>query len=133
MESKKYVINSHYDFGLVADGPRPHDTGETGILLQFEHDEVMEMGEYFHEEDPYEIDYDYNFGIKDKLDGILIEATIEELREEWEEEKESYSEEEFDDEEPDFEEMAYERIGDMYYTWDERFKQDCISYYLTHK
>ena len=133
MDKKKYVIDRHYDFDLVADGARPHGAGSSGLHLQFEHDEVMEMGEYFHEEDPYELDYDHNFGIKDRIDEILLEDTIEELKEEWEKEKSNYSDEEFEDEEPDFEEMAYDRMCDLYYTWDEQFKQDCIEYYLEHR
>ena len=133
---EKYVIDAFYSFDLVVDGPRPGSAGSEGLHLQLDHDDVMIMGKYFHEEDPYEMDYDSNFGIKDKLDAILLEETIAELKEEWEKEKSTKSEDEFDedcdDEEPDFEDMAYERMCDLYYTWDEQLKQDCIDYFFAH-
>lgn len=132
---EKYVIDAYYSFDLVADGPRPGSAGSEGLHLQFGHDDVMAMGEYFQEEDPCEIDYDRNFGIKDKLDAILLEDTIAELKEEWEEERSTASDDEFEDEcdeEPDFEDMAYDRMSEMYYTWDEQLKQDCIDYFLAH-
>jgi hypothetical protein len=137
---KKYVIDAYYSFDLVADGARPSCAGSEGLHLQLGHDDVMAMGEYFQEEDPCEMDYDRNFGIKDKLDAILLEETIAELREEWEEERaaefddecDENSEEEIDDDEPDFEDMAYDRMCDMYYTWDEQLKEDCVEYFLAH-
>ena len=133
MASEKYVIDGYYDFDITVDGARPSSAGSSGLHLQFTHDEVMEMGEYFHEEDPYELDYDRNFGIKEKLEGILLESIIAELEEEWEQEN-GNSEDVYDEEEerPDFEEWAYERMCDMYFTWDQRFKEDCIDYYLEH-
>ena len=107
MSSEKYVIDGYYDFDITADGARPSSAGSSGILLQFTHDKVMKMGEYFHKEDPYEIDYDINFGIKAKLEEILLESIVAELEEEWEQEN-GYSgdEDDEDDEEeerPDFE------------------------------
>lgn len=133
---KKYVIDAYYSFDLVADGTRPSCAGSEGLHLQLDHDDVMAMGEYFQEEDPCEMDYDRNFGIKDKLDAILLEETIAELREEWEEERATECEDECDEdgdnEEPDFEDMAYDRMSEMYYTWDEQLKQDCIDYFLAH-
>lgn len=156
MSEKKYVIDSYYDFDTVADGPRPSSSGSSGIHLRLEHDEVMEMGEYFYKEDPSEMDYDYNFGIKDILDEILADRLAAELEEEWErehmnqdddEEDEDFDEddefedededddfdEDEEDEEPDFYEMAYDQMGEMYHVWDEKLKQDCIDYYLAHK
>jgi hypothetical protein len=133
---KKYVIDAYYSFDLVADGTRPSCAGSEGLHLQLDHDDVMAMGEYFQEEDPCEMDYDRNFGIKDKLDAILLEETIAELREEWEEERATECEDECDEdgdnEEPDFEDMAYDRMSEMYYTWDEQLKQDCIDYFQAH-
>ena len=125
----KYVINKRYSFDLVADGARPSSAGSNGILLKFKHDEVMEMGEYFHTEDPYEVDVDYNFGIKEKLDEILADALATELEEEWEAE---YGDDP-DEEKPDFYDQAYERMGEMYHCWDEEFKTDCVNYYLKHR
>lgn len=57
MSSEKYVIDGYYDFDITADGARPSSVGSSGLHLQFTHDEVMKMGEYFHEEDPYELDF----------------------------------------------------------------------------
>jgi len=140
-----YVIDGYYDFGTVADGARPSSCGGNGLHLQYEHDDVMEMGEYFYEEDPYEVDIDRNFGLKEELDSLLAESMIEGYRSEWEEEQEKLeqewneehsedSDDEFErEEEPDFEMMAYECMGEMYHCWDEQFKQDCIDYYLAHK
>ena len=125
----KYVIDKDYCFDLIADGARPSSAGSNSIHLQFEHGDVMEMGEYFYQENPYEIDFDYNFGIKDKLDEILLEDMIEEVKEEWEEE---YADDP-DKGEPDFYDLALYRIADTYHCWDEEFKQDCIDYYLSHK
>ena len=149
MSIENYVIDGYYDFDITADGARPSSAGSSGLHLQFTHDEVMEMGEYFHEEDPYELDYDRNFGIKEKLEEILLDSIVEELEEEWEqengycgdevEEDDEVDEDEEDDddgeeeERPDFEEWAYERMADMYFTWDHQFKEDCIEYYLAHK
>ena len=136
MSSEKYVIDGYYNFDITADGARPSSAGSSGLHLQFTHDEVMEMGEYFHEEDPYELDYDRNFGIKSKLEEILLESIVAELEEEWEQENGYSGEEDDEDDEeeerPDFEEWAYERMGDMYFTWDHQFKEDCIEYYLAH-
>lgn len=149
-QENRYVIDGYYDFGTVADGVRPSACGENGLHLQYEHDEVMEMGEFFYEEDPCEIDIDYNFGIKDELDSILLDSIIEDLRAEWEKEQEEQERSEREwyeknredcdegfeferDEEPDFEMLAYDSISMMYHCWDEQFKQDCIDYYLAHK
>ena len=133
MSSEKYVIDGYYDFDITADGARPSCAGSSGLHLQFTHDKVMEMGEYFHEENPYEIDYDINFGIKSRLEEILLESIVAELEEEWELEYENSEDEDVETEEkPDFEEWAYERMGDMYFTWDYKFKEDCIEYYLAH-
>lgn len=131
MSSEKYVIDGYYDFDIAVDGPRPGSAGSSGLHLQFTHDEVMEMGEYFHEENPYELEYERNFGIKDKLDEMLRDSIIAELEEEWENEHEN-SEDGEEEEKPDFEDWAYERMCDMYHTWDQRFKEDCIDYYLEH-
>ena len=129
MSKKEYPIDGYYDFGTMADGPRPSACGEFGIYLQYDHDDVMDMGEYFYEEDPYEMDVERNFGIKGELDEILAESMAAELEEEWE----KNHEDEPDEEHPDFYEMAYERMGEMYHCWDDQFKQDCIDYYLAHK
>ena len=131
MASEKYVIDGYYDFDIAVDGPRPGSAGSSGLHLQFTHDEVMEMGEYFHEENPYELEYERNCGIKDKLDEMLRDSIIAELEEEWENEHEN-SEDGEEEEKPDFEDWAYERMCDMYHTWDQRFKEDCIDYYLEH-
>lgn len=142
---RHYIIDGYYDFGVSADGPRPSACGGSGIYLRFEHNEVMEMGEYFNDENPSEVDFDYNFGIKEMLDEALADRMASRYEKEWNEEqdileqewKEEHgedSDEEFErEEEPDFYEMAYERMGDMYHTWDEQFKKDCIAYYLAHK
>jgi hypothetical protein len=106
MSSEKYVIDGYYDFDINADGARPSSAGSSGLHLQFTHDEVMEMGEYFHEEDPYELDYDRNFGIKSKLEEILLESIVSELEEEWEQEHENT--------EDDEEEYEYEAPEDDY-------------------
>ena len=132
MAGKKYVIDAYYDFDITADGPRPGNAGSSGVHLQFDHDDVMAMGEYFYNEDPYEMDFYHNFGIKDKLDDILRESIVAELEEEWENEHEN-SEDGEDEERPDFEDWACDRMCDMYFTWDQNFKDDCIDYYLLHK
>lgn len=92
-----------------------------------------------------EVDFDQNFGIKEKLDSFLAESMMEALSAKWEEEQEQLEtewyevngedcDEEFEREEkPDFEMMAYECMDEMYHCWDTQFKQDCIDYYLAHK
>lgn len=131
MSSEKYVIDDYYDFDITADGARPSSAGSSGLHLQFTHDEVMKMGEYFHEEDPYELDFFQNFGIKDMLDEMLRDSIIAELEEEWEQDHEN-CDDDGEEEKPDFEEWAYERMCDMYFTWDQKFKDDCVEYYLAH-
>lgn len=49
---KDYVIDGYYEFGTAADGARPSSCGKNGLHLQYLHDDVMEMGEYFYNEDP---------------------------------------------------------------------------------
>ena len=129
MSKKEYPIDGYYVFGTMADGPRPSACGESRIHLQYDYDDVMYMGEYFYEEDPYEMDVERNFGIKEELDEILAESMAAELEEEWA----NNHEDEPDEERLDFYEMAYERMGEMYHCWDDQFKQDCIDYYLAHK
>lgn len=97
MSENKYVIDGYYDFGTVTDGARPTASGDTGIHLRFEHDDVMEMGKYFYEEDPKEMDYDYNFGIKEILDNILVDKLVAELEKEWEEEQNGSGEDDDDE------------------------------------
>ena len=46
----QYVIDGYCDFDTVADGARPSSSRNSGIHLQFDHDDVMEMGKYFYEE-----------------------------------------------------------------------------------
>ena len=51
-----------------------------------------------HEENPYELEYERNFGIKDRLDEMLRDSIIAELEEEWEQEHENSEDDEDEDE-----------------------------------
>lgn len=65
------------------------------------------------------------------LDEMLRDSIIAELEEEWEQDHEN-CDDDGEEEKPDFEEWAYERMCDMYFTWDQKFKDDCVEYYLAH-
>jgi len=145
MEHKEYVIDKYYDFGTVGDGARPTSGPGAGIHCRFDHETVMEMAEYFLKETPTMMDFDHNWGLKEKLDQQLAESTAERLFEEWQEERELHLEEydeddeEYDDEYAedrtveDFYDSAWAAIGDYYIEWDEELIKDCIDYYQQHK
>lgn len=90
MSEVKYVINGCYCFDVIADGARPSSCDSVSISLKLEHDEAMDIGETFIDSEPGEMDADYNFGIKDKLDESILKSIVRGLKTEWEEERENY-------------------------------------------
>ncbi len=100
-----YVIDGNYWFSAVADGPRQSSCGGANLHIQLDHNMAMEMGKYFCEENPCEVDYDKNFGIKDCLDSELFSN-------------------------PEYEDVE---IGDLFFCWNSELVDECKDYYLSHK
>lgn len=130
-----YVIDGTYSFNTTCYGPRPTGGEDAGIRIKLEHDAVMEMGRYFHEEDPFVIEYEDDYGIKEQIDLELAEEIKVGLEEEWKEEQKALAEEgeECEADMPDFEAETYSVMEDYEVQWDSDFKKDCIEYYLAHK
>ena len=87
MLDKKYVIEGDYHFEVISDGARPASCDTQTIHLALTHDEVMDMGKYFIDHEPSEVEDGHDFGLKDRLDNMLVESIVDEIREEMEEEQ----------------------------------------------
>ncbi len=149
MESIDFVIDKDYWFGTnegEKDGPLLH--------LSLVHDQVMEMGKFFLDNNPYEMELGKDFGLKDVLDNsmarhyaqYLFENYEEDDDDEYDEEDEYYEDDEYDDEfedeneeeeeqltVEDFYDKAWDMLAEIYYyCWPDDLKNDCIEYYKSN-
>ncbi len=104
----RYAIEKTYTFEALTSG----STEDVKMDVQLDHDEAMELGKLFLNEDPCEIAPESYF--KDQLDDVLVEELAKTFRRDYD--------------------KAYDYLACYYYgyAWSKELKQDCINYYQQH-
>ena len=126
-----WALDKDYVFYAIGDGL----CDDVLLHVQCDHEEAMDYGKYFLENDSEEIEE--RFKIKDRLDEVLATGFAQSLFQEWENEYEEEAEEEEDEEQEektveDFYDAGWETVSCLYYyyTWSQEFIKDCKEYYL---
>lgn len=126
-----WALGKDYVFYAIGDGL----CDDVLLHVQCDHEEAMDYGKYFLENDSEEIEE--RFKIKDQLDEVLATGFAQSLFQEWENEHEEEAEEEDDEEQEektveDFYDAGWETVSCLYYyyTWSQEFIKDCKEYYL---
>lgn len=126
-----WALDKDYVFYAIGDGL----CDDVLLHVQCDHEEAMDYGKYFLENDSEEIEE--RFKIKDRLDEVLATGFAQSLFQEWENEHEEEAEEDEDEEQEektveDFYDAGWETVSCLYYyyTWSQEFIKDCKEYYL---
>ena len=124
-----WALDKDYVFYAIGDGL----CDDVLLHVQCDHEEAMDYGKYFLENDSEEIEE--RFKIKDRLDEVLATGFAQSLFQEWANEHEEEAEEEEEQEEKtveDFYDAGWETVSCLYYyyTWSQEFIKDCKEYYL---
>ena len=126
-----WALDKDYVFYAIGDGL----CDDVLLHVQCDHEEAMDYGKYFLENDSEEIEE--RFKIKDRLDEVLATGFAQSLFQAWENEHEEEAEEEEDEEQEektveDFYDAGWETVSCLYYyyTWSQEFIKDCKEYYL---
>ena len=126
-----WALDKDYVFYAIGDGL----CDDVLLHVQCDHEEAMDYGKYFLENDSEEIEE--RFKIKDRLDEVLATGFAQSLFQEWENEHEEEAEEDEDEEQEektveDFYDAGWETVSCLYYyyTWSQEFIKDRKEYYL---
>lgn len=134
-----WAIDKDYVFYAIGDGL----CDDVRLHVQCNHEDAMEYGKYFSENDPEEIEeIDVRFKIKDQLDELLATGFAQNHFQEWENDHEDEEEERDEEDEEkeetedktveDFYDAGWETVSNLYYyySWSPEFIKDCKEYYL---
>lgn len=103
MTKAKYAIRKMYDFSGMCDGARPSSASGTAMQVKLTHEEAIELGEFFYDEDPSELDdCGFGAGYKEALD-------------------ERYARR-----------HGWNALDDVIFYWSDDLKEDCIAYFKAH-